>query len=124
MVGGAHKNLRYVGTVPKQHMVRLLKQRTRKRSTLKDRLMADSMKFTERRIMDEDSGVQYTPFITHDGRVGYECTDTATGRFEFLYFNPSNGSDDGVPNVFVYQGTQNDPYADGAVHHYTVLDNN
>jgi len=84
--------------------------------------MADSIKFTERRVHDDDAGVQFTPFITEDGRVGYECTDTATGKFEFLYFNPSNGSDDGVASVFVYQGTENDPAYDGAVHHYTVLE--
>jgi hypothetical protein len=87
--------------------------------------MADtehSIKFPNRKIIDPDSGTQYTPFISDDGRVGYEITNIETGKFEFLYFNPSNGSDDGVPNVFVYQGVNNDPGNDGPLHHYLVLE--
>jgi hypothetical protein len=84
--------------------------------------MPDSIKFPDRKVIDPDSDTQYTPFITEDGRVGYECTDLTTGKFEFLYFNPSNGSDDGAATVFVYQGDSNDPCADTPTHHYVVLE--
>jgi hypothetical protein len=84
--------------------------------------MPDSIKFQDRKITDKTSGVQYVPFIAEDGRVGYECTEVATGKFEFLYFNPSNETDDGVANVFIYQGTENDPSNDTPHVHFTVLD--
>ena len=64
---------------------------------------------------DADAGVYYEPFI-EDGRVGYRVASNRPGMGleTFVYLNPSDGSDDGVPTVFVYQGIENDPALDGS----------
>jgi hypothetical protein len=69
---------------------------------------------------DDDGNVIYIPFL-HAGRVGYRVVSRTADRPEtFIYFNPSGGSDDGVPSVFVYEGTHGDPNFDGASHHYNI----
>lgn len=75
-------------------------------------------------VTDEDSGVTYEPW-TDSARggagIGFKCTHP-NGDVEYIFLNPSLGSDDGVPTVFVYQGIHGDPGRDGAAHHY-VIDN-
>lgn len=72
-------------------------------------------------IVDEDSGVQYRPYLSLlHGSVGYEATHP-DGRREFITLNPSGGSDDGVPTVFVYIDTD-EPTLENAVHHYIMFD--
>jgi hypothetical protein len=79
----------------------------------------------------EGQDVYYVPFVACDGRVGYAVRTNPdnTGRESnpidqvetFIYLNPST-SDDGEdePNVFVYQGGENDPALDVAEHYYTI----
>lgn len=77
--------------------------------------------FMMRSIHDKSSGVIYDPFVATDGRVGYQVTRLAEGdaeRTTYIYFNPSGGSDDGVPTVFVYMGDDNDPALDAPQHFY------
>jgi hypothetical protein len=50
-----------------------------------------------------DTDVTYTPFVTPEGRIGYIVV-WADGRTSYLYLNPSTETDDGQPNVFVYEG--------------------
>lgn len=67
-------------------------------------------------IVDETSGVTYLPWSDpHTGVVGFEATHP-DGPTERVYLNPSTGSDDGVPTVFLYAGT-GDPAQDGAIVH-------
>lgn len=69
-------------------------------------------------VVDHSTDVTYTPFA-RDGMAGLTCSKP--GRIsEHLYMNPSLGSDDGMPTVFVYLGTEGDPAQDGAVHHYDL----
>lgn len=69
--------------------------------------------------------VTYTPFVK-DGMVGYRA-EHEDGRVGWLYFNPSNDTDDGTPNVFVYQSESPhdtrspDPSWDGALYHFTLF---
>jgi hypothetical protein len=73
-------------------------------------------------IRDESTGVTYSPYIDHGhGTAGYEVNHP-DGRREFIYLCPSNGTDDGVPNVFLYQGETGDPAGDSPSHHYVVLE--
>lgn len=69
-------------------------------------------------ITDLASGVVYTPW-TDGCAVGFRCAHPG-GKVEFIYLNPSQDSDDGVPTVFVYQGVEGDPNQDGACHHYII----
>jgi len=64
-------------------------------------------------VYDTDAGVYYEPFV-YDGRVGYRVASTDGQRQTYVYFNPSTGSNDldHKPNVFVYQGEDNDPNSD------------
>jgi hypothetical protein len=71
-------------------------------------------------VYDMDAGVSYQ-FWTNGTAVGYEI-HFPDNRIEFIYFNPSDGSDDGVPTVFVYQGTEADPNADTPLCHFVVAD--
>jgi hypothetical protein len=66
---------------------------------------------SEQTAYDTDAGVYYEPFV-YDGRVGYRVASTDGMRQTYVYFNPSTGSDDGVPTVFIYQGEDNDPAID------------
>jgi hypothetical protein len=67
---------------------------------------------------DTTSGVWYVP-VVNDGMVGYRCQHP-DGRETFIYFNPSDSSDDGTPNVFVYEGPHFDPAKDAPSHHYDI----
>lgn len=58
-------------------------------------------------------GVKYLPW-TNGYSIGYQCVFDDDRPDEYLYLNPSSESDDGVPNVFVYQGPQGDPAIDEA----------
>ncbi len=62
------------------------------------------------RVFDPDSDVTYFPVL---GGWGAE----KDGDIEYLYLNPSGGSDDGVPTLFLYQGEHGDPHQDVAVVH-------
>jgi len=66
-------------------------------------------------------GVYYIPFY-NDGRVGYIVRTDDGSKETTIYFNPSDDTDDGVPNVFVYIGVENDPALDAAIHHYDLAD--
>lgn len=71
-------------------------------------------------MVDDASGVNYVPYIGVHGSVGYECHHP-DGRVEYLYLNASLDSDDGAPNVFLYQGQAGHPADDNPVHYYDVL---
>jgi hypothetical protein len=66
-------------------------------------------------IYASDPNVYYEPFC-EDGRVGYRCQTNNAGdcRETYVYFNPSTSDTNDTPNVFVYQGGDNDPSVDGA----------
>lgn len=69
---------------------------------------------------DETSNVMYVPYL-HKGRVGFRCIRMDADKDDtFIYFNPSDSTDDGVPNIFVYEGVTGDPCYDGASHHYVI----
>lgn len=69
-------------------------------------------------IRDNDARVTYAPFT--DGTVmGFKCTQVGQPD-EYIYLNPSTGSDDGAATVFVYIGPDGDPAKDPAVHHYPI----
>jgi hypothetical protein len=78
--------------------------------------------FPEHKIVATDN-MTYVPYVTEDGRVGYRCEPTdGVGKSVYLYFNPSDNTDDGEPNVFVYLGEANDPSQDAPLHHYLIRD--
>jgi hypothetical protein len=69
-------------------------------------------------VYDVDADVSYH-FWTNGTAVGYEIHFPGN-RIEFFYLNPSDGSDDGVPTVFAYRGTEADPAADMPLCHFVV----
>jgi hypothetical protein len=69
---------------------------------------------------DEDSGATYRPW-TDGWAVGFKA-EHPDGRVAFIYLNPSGGSDDGVPNVFLYCGPTGDSAQDPPYHHYDLFD--
>lgn len=71
-------------------------------------------------VRDEDSGVLYAPW-TDNGAVGFRC-EAPDGRVEYIYLNPSGGSDDGVPTVFLYRGPAGDPSDDQPDLYYVPFD--
>lgn len=71
-------------------------------------------------VIDSDSGTIYFPW-TDGSAVGFKACH-ANGDCEFIYLNPSTGSDDAVPNVFVYMGTAGALGEDEPVHHYVLND--
>ncbi len=79
------------------------------------------MEFDEQVVYATNPDVTYTPFIK-DGRVGYRVhtNDNGEPREDYIYFNPSTDADDGMPNVFVYQGGDNDPEIDTPVCHINI----
>lgn len=87
-------------------------------------LPSESTFHAQRTVYDPRGGVVYVPFVSDDGRVGYRVTDTLSdaGAECFIYLNPSDSSDDGVPNVFLYVGGENDPAYDAAELHYDLRD--
>lgn len=68
---------------------------------------------------DNDGQVTYYPW-TDGWAVGFRAVHD-DGRVEYIYLNPSGESDDGVPNVFLYQGTEGDVRQDPAYHHYDLF---
>lgn len=72
---------------------------------------------------DDDSGVTYIPW-TDGHAVGFKVLHDTEGPekrpVEFIYLNPSGDSDDDVPTVFVYHGTEGDPCQDGAAVHFIM----
>jgi hypothetical protein len=78
---------------------------------------AERITFPDQRTVLDD-GTVYTPFFA-EGRPGLQCTRPGSPS-QYIYFNPSDHTDDDVPNVFVYQGTEGDPCADTPIHHYCI----
>lgn len=73
-------------------------------------------------ITDHDSGVTYEPYTDEpSGAVGFKATHLSTGQVEYIMLNPSGGSDDGVPTVFLYLGPTGEPGQDEAAHHYVMF---
>lgn len=70
---------------------------------------------------DDDAGVTYHPFVGPNGELGFRAVRDGGGE-QRIVFNPSGGSDDGVPNVFVYMGSTGDASIDTPVHHYVMRD--
>lgn len=73
-------------------------------------------------VTDGDSDTTYTPW-TDGWAVGFKCE--RNGEVEYVYLNPSGGSDDNVPTIFPYQGRngvagQDDLACD---HHFVVFIN-
>lgn len=71
----------------------------------------------ERPIVDLDGAMSYTSWEGPHGEVGYACTPDGPGPTTYVYLNPSTGSDDGVPTVFLYEGPLGDPGQDAALLH-------
>lgn len=72
-------------------------------------------------IRDDSSGVAYLPFVSDEcGSVGYRCRFDDGRPDEYVYIVPSSETDDGTPNVFLYQGTNGDPSVDQPWHHYNM----
>jgi hypothetical protein len=65
-----------------------------------------------------DVKVTFTPFY-NDGCVGY-AVDAPDRERQYIYLNASTESDEGPPDVFIYQGTQNDPAQDASLHYYDI----
>lgn|GEM_PF-7077636 len=78
---------------------------------------------TSQTIYSENPNVFYEPFVI-DGRVGYRCQTYNAGdtRETYLYLNPSTDDSDGMPNVFVYEGEENDPADDRPVTYIALED--
>jgi len=77
----------------------------------------------EQTIYSENPSVFYEPFVI-DGRVGYRCQTYNAGdtRETCIYLNPSTDDSDGIPNVFVYTGEENDPADDSPVTYIALED--
>jgi hypothetical protein len=85
---------------------------------------SESQVVTFDNLYDDDAGVTYTPFYDAQfGVVGY-IAEGPTGDQETIYLNPSQGSDDGKPNVFLYQEDGAGVTFDSAVHHYLMFEEN
>lgn len=63
-------------------------------------------------------GTTYTPFV-REGTVGLKC-ERPNAPLLYIYFNPSDHTDETDPNVFVYQGAEADPAIDGPEHYYLI----
>jgi len=75
-------------------------------------------------VTDSTSGVVYHPWSNDEtGAVGFRCVHP-DGRTEYIYLQPSSGSDDGVATVFPYQGPHGEPHKDedACDHHYVIFD--
>lgn len=75
---------------------------------------------TDIAVHDSDAEVSYH-FWTNGASLGYEI-HFPDNRIEFIYLNPSTGSDDGVPTVFAYQGTKGELGADSPICYFDVSD--
>lgn len=75
--------------------------------------------FRQLNIVDEDSQVVYHPILGGWRAERFNDQGEVVER-EYIYLNPSGGSDDGVPTVFVYQG-DGDPRTDVPLRHVVVF---
>jgi hypothetical protein len=75
---------------------------------------ANGFEFRGLTVYDPAADVFYVPFVAEDGRVGYRVGGTGKRADveTFIYFNPSTTEGDSTPNVFVYEGVENDPGLD------------
>ena len=64
-----------------------------------------------------EDGATYTPW-TDGWAVGFRVAHPGSEP-EHIYLNPSGGSDDGKPCVFVYNGPEGDPAMDTPYTHFT-----
>lgn len=87
----------------------------------RERIAIDWLK--RQTIYASNPSVYYEPFC-QDGRVGYRCQTNNMGdcRETFVYLNPSTDDSDGTPNIFVYEGGDNDPAIDQAHSHIALHD--
>jgi hypothetical protein len=71
-----------------------------------------------------DGDVEYVPFVSEEGRVGYQVNDYGVPvgvATTYIYFNPSHGPEqEDRPNIFVYMGENNDPAFDAPLHYYNI----
>ena len=77
--------------------------------------------FRQLNVIDDDSHVVYRPIL---GGWKAELFDDQGEVLdtEYIYLNPSGGSDDGVPTVFVYRGSDGDPQTDTPLVHIVAFD--
>lgn len=73
-----------------------------------DELRAKLKPSPENARVDASSGVRYEAEVDR-GVARIRCTRLSDGAVQFISLNPSGHSDDGVPNVFVYNGPTGDP---------------
>ena len=64
-------------------------------------------------------GVTYRSW-TDGHAIGFQAEHN-DGRVEYIYLNPSQDSDDNVPNVFLYHGTEADPSQDQPLVHVDLF---
>lgn len=77
------------------------------------------LEFIGHAITDDFSETTFTPVLCNaTGIVGFKCE--RAGRTEYIYLNPTDQSDDGKPNVFLYQGPTGDPVWDTPQHFYPI----
>jgi hypothetical protein len=73
------------------------------------------------RVWDDEGNI-YEPW-TDGWAVGFKVIDP-WGEVQYVYLNPSGGSDTpgSLPCVFLYIGKHGDPSYDGAEHFYDLFD--
>ncbi len=64
-------------------------------------------------LLTDAQGTAFAPWES-DGLVGFKVTEK-NGAISYIYLNPSSESDDGVSNVFLYQGSDGDPGTDAPI---------
>ncbi len=69
-------------------------------------------------IVDEDSNYRYEPWQGPNGEMGYRVTSGDGKTVRYFYLNPSGGSDDGVPTIFVYDDYPDAPHPLNAVSYF------
>jgi hypothetical protein len=76
----------------------------------------EGIEFPGLTIYDAPGDMYYVPFVSDDGRVGYRVSTTDGSRETFIYMNPTTDSSGSPsPDVFVYEGIENDPAEDEPV---------
>lgn len=77
--------------------------------------------FRQLNVIDYDGYVMYQPIL--GGWKAEQFNDQGDiVDTEYIYLNPSDGSDDGVPTVFVYQGGDGDPQTDTPLVYIVAFD--
>lgn len=72
-------------------------------------------------VIDDDAQVIYHPILGGWKAESFDALGEVSS-VEYIYLNPSGGSDDGVPTVFLYQGPNGDPGQDEALVHVVVFE--